>query len=433
MMRTRTLLWTTLLAAGLGPVVASASPAVGGGSTPAHTSPGVPGGETLARAGLPQVLFSDADALLAARAQARSGAATSPALGRLRAQAEQALSVGPFTVTDKPQRAPSGDTHDYLSLGRSYWPDPTKPDGLPYIELDGKVNPETETITDKAELQKLLSAVSTLSHAYFVFGDERYAEHAATLLRTWFLDPETRMNPNLEYSMIHKGHPEELGGSGIIDSRDFGVVPEALGLMKESKAWSAEDDAQLRAWFTQYLDWMLNTPGGRAEAELTNNHRTYYWYQAIPLLLYTGQEQLADDALRGILLPSLEEQIEPDGSQPRELARTKPFSYSVFSLIAWSRVATLAEARGLDLWHHEGQDGRGSLRRAFEYLLPYAYGEQPVTDNPVMPERMHDFARLLHRAALRLEEPGWIELSRSLMGSESDVLELDLIVAPPTR
>ncbi|MGA9520828.1 MAG: alginate lyase family protein [Myxococcaceae bacterium] len=404
------LLWTSLLAAG--PVLAAPL--------------------AFDSVDLPEVLFSDPDALISARAEARSGGTLSPALHLLHSRSEAALAVGPFTVTDKPQLAPSGDLHDYMSLGRYWWPDPTKPDGLPYVELDGRINPETGTITDKAELQALLPAVSTLAHAYLVFGDERYAEHAARLLRTWFLDPATRMNPNLEYSQLHKGHVE-LGGSGIIDSRDFAMLPEAVGLLKGSPAWSAEDDAALRQWFTQYLDWMLNTEGGRAEEALTNNHRTWYWYQAVPLLLYTGQAQRADDVFRNVLLPSLAEQIEPDGSQPQELSRTKGFSYSIFNLMAWSRLAHLAKARGVDLWHHELPDGRGSLRRAFTYLLPYLRGERAVTDNPVVPERPYDLARLLHRAAPELGEPGWSELARSIMGARSDELELDLILAPATR
>ncbi len=434
------------LAVGCGP--GSAAPSITGsdlsvspGPTPTSpTSPGdsgrgtgSPSGSTPTRADLPAVLFSQPEALLAARAEARSGATVSPALVRLRADAEQALTVGPFTVTDKPQVAASGDKHDYLSLGRYWWPNPDTKDGLPYVQVDGQINPETETITDKAELQKLLPTVSTLAHAYFVFGDERYAEHVATLLRTWFLDPQTRMNPNLEYSQIHKGHTDMLGGSGIIDSRDFGVIPEALGLMKESKAWTAEDDSQLRAWFTQYLDWYLNSPGGKDEEASSNNHRTFYWYQAIPLAVYTGQDAFVDEVLRGRLTQSLEEQIMPDGSQPLELKRTKPFSYSTFNLMAWSRVAMIAESRGIDLWNHQGKGGRGSIKKAFEYLLPYARGEQELTDNPANPERMPDFARLLNGAALKYGESSWSGLARSIMAERSAELDLDLIVAPPTR
>ncbi len=421
MIRHGFLLSALLLAGGCGPATASDP-----GPAPSQSN-------NPSREDLPEVLFSQPDALLSARAEARAGATERAALTRLRADAEQALTVGPFTVTDKPQLAPSGDVHDYLSLGRYWWPDPDSPDGLPYVQVDGKINPETETITDKAELQAMLPAISTLAHAYFVFGDERYAEHVATLLRTWFLDPQTRMNPNLEYSQIHKGHPDLLGGSGIIDSRDFGVIPEALGLMKESSAWTPQDDAALRAWFTEYLDWYLRSPGGIAEEEEANNHRTFYWYQAIPLAIYAGQDAFVDEVLRGRLTQTLEDHIEPDGAQPRELKRTKPFSYSVFNLMAWSRLAMIAETRGIDLWNHQSPDGRGSIRTAFEYLLPYARGEEEMTDDPANPERMPDFARLLNVAAQKYGEPAWAELARSIMGERSTELELDAIVAPQTR
>ena len=402
------------------------------GSQPAPPSQ-QPDERPLTRADLPQVLFSEPEALLAARVEARSGTVTRPALLQLKANAEQALSAGPFTVMHKPQTAPTGDKHDYLSLGRYWWPDPDQPDGLPYMQVDGQVNPETLTIPDKPELQELIPTVSTLSHAWFVFGDERYAQHAAHLLRTWFLDPETRMNPNLEYSQIHKGHTDELGGSGIIDARDFATIPGTVGLLKTSSAWTAEDESQLREWFSEYLDWYLNSPGGREEAATTNNHVTFYWYQALPLLIYTGQDQLVDETLTGLLTSSLEDQVAEDGSQPRELDRSKPFSYSVFNLMAWSRIAMLAEERGIDLWNHEGPDGNGSLRKAFAFLLPYLSGEEEIVDDPNVPERPRDFARVLHRAAVKLQEPTWAELAKSAMGDESALLELDLIVAPETK
>ncbi|MEN9444040.1 MAG: hypothetical protein RIS47_930, partial [Bacteroidota bacterium] len=45
------------------------------------------------------------------------------------------------TIIDKPEAAPSGDLHDYLSLSRYWWPDPNKKDGLPWIKKDGETNP----------------------------------------------------------------------------------------------------------------------------------------------------------------------------------------------------------------------------------------------------------------------------------------------------
>jgi len=61
------------------------------------------------------------------------------ALKNLRVAADAALQNEPYSVTHKTIEPPSGDKHDYLSFSRYWWPDPKKPDGLPYIRKDGGV------------------------------------------------------------------------------------------------------------------------------------------------------------------------------------------------------------------------------------------------------------------------------------------------------
>src|SRR5438094_735275 len=95
---------------------------------------------------LPRVFLSDPQILRQARAAAH--VADSPALQKLRQDAERALKVEPITVTSKTFLAPSGDKHDYLSLAPYWWPDPAKPDGKPYVRKDGERNPEIEAIPD---------------------------------------------------------------------------------------------------------------------------------------------------------------------------------------------------------------------------------------------------------------------------------------------
>ena len=107
-----------------------------------------------------------------------------PALERLLNDAEQALAVGPFSVTEKQRVPPSGDRHDYMSLGPYWWPDSSKANGLPYVRRDGRRNPETLDDYDAPRLKRMMDAVTTLSLAYYFTGAERYAAHAADLLRS---------------------------------------------------------------------------------------------------------------------------------------------------------------------------------------------------------------------------------------------------------
>ena len=130
----------------------------------------------------------------------------------LKASADALLSATPLSVMDKEKVAASGNKHDYLSQARYFWPDPTKPDGLPYINRDGQSNPELEKL-DRNRLGETANRIVTLSLAWYFSGDERYAEKATQLIRVWFLDKKTRMNPHMEYAQIIPGRYNNKGRS----------------------------------------------------------------------------------------------------------------------------------------------------------------------------------------------------------------------------
>src|SRR6185312_14888765 len=121
------------------------------------------------------------------------------ALNALETDANRGLSVAPMSVMDKGVTPPSGDKHDYMSQAPYWWPDPSKPDGKPYIRRDGQRNPAIDKITDRANLERLSRTAFSLSLAFYFTGREDYAQHTAQLVRVWFLDSATRMNPNLNF------------------------------------------------------------------------------------------------------------------------------------------------------------------------------------------------------------------------------------------
>jgi hypothetical protein len=122
------------------------------------------------------------------------------ALKQLVSEADSILTKKPTSVVDKGELPPSGDIHDFLSLAPYRWPDPSKKDGLPYIGRDGRTNPEIYTIPDKKNLDDLTQAVKLLSAAYYFSDDPKYASKAEELLRVWFVNNSTKMNPNLKYA-----------------------------------------------------------------------------------------------------------------------------------------------------------------------------------------------------------------------------------------
>ena len=354
---------------------------------------------------LPRVFLLDGRLLAQTRRQATAGnAELAAAMAQLRNEAQAALREGPFSVTHKKIVPPSGDRHDYMSLGPYWWPDPDRPDGLPYIRRDGEVNPEGEAY-DRRPLGRMTSAVETLALAYYLTGNEPYAEHAARLVRAWFLDEATRMNPHLEYGQAIPGRTQGRG-IGIIDTAQLTRLVDAVGLLGASPAWTAADQQGLEAWFRQYLAWLRESKHGRDEDRTRNNHATWYDVQLASFALFVGQQSVAREVLQKVPARRIATQIDPDGQQPLELARTRSFDYSAMNLRGMFELARLGEHVDVDLWNFETSDGRG-IRRALEWLIPYALGEQKWTHRQISvfaPERL---APLLRRAAIVYRDPGY--------------------------
>ena len=288
---------------------------------------------------------------------------------RLRHDADKALAAPIVAVTDKHTLLPpSGDAHDYYSLSPYWWPDPSKKDGLPYIRRDGETNPESKKDLDQPRIAAMGSQSYALALGYYFTGDARYASRAAQQLRTWFLDPATRMTPHLRYSQLVRGNDKERG-SGIVDTRWFVEAVDASRLLEGSSAWTAADADGLKKWMGEYLAWLRTSPNGAHEHDAKNNHGSWYAAQTATYALFTGDSalarQIATDAKARI-----DWQITPQGEQPIEMERTRSMHYSGFNAEALSRVAEVGRQVGVDLWHYEAPSG-GSLRKAADHLAEF--------------------------------------------------------------
>ena len=182
------------------------------------------------------------------------------------------------------------------------------------------------------------------------------------------------MNPNLEYAQFIPG-VNTGRGIGLIETRGLTRVVDAIGLLAGSKSWTTADQRGMEDWFQKFLQWMLESKNGKDEAAAKNNHGTYYDVQVVSFALFLGKEDLARKVLEAARSKRIALQVEPDGRQPLELARTKAWSYSVGNLDGLMSLARLGENVGVDLWNFRTADGR-SIRAALDYLTPFAFGEK---------------------------------------------------------
>lgn len=377
----------------------------------------------------PRLFIIDAAALISVRDHVRAGdPSLEPAMKKLLSDAEDALKEGPFTVVDKTIMPPSGDKHDYISVGPYWWPNPDTEDGLPYVRRDGETNPERQNF-DNVDQSDMAGAVRTLGLTYFLTGDERFAEHAGKLLRVWYLDDATRMNPNLQFGQAIPGRVDGRG-VGIIDTMHLPLMLDAVGMLELSQAWTDSDQEGLQRWFSDYLDWMLTHPYGKDERKARNNHGTWYDVQAASYAMFAGRNPLAREILESVPQNRIATQLEPDGSQPLELARTKSFGYSCMNLTGFFYLAALGDHFDLDLWRYTTSDGRG-IRKSLDWILDHVFGLAEWKHQnlvPIDPDRLQTLLRI---AATAYNEPAYERKLHELADEGWEVDRLNLLWSIP--
>ena len=297
--------------------------------------------------------------------------ATQQAYRQLLQQADKALKQPNPSVMDKNRVPPSGSKHDYLSLSAYWWPDSQKNDGLPWIRKDGQINPASKNEdSDGVRLADFTAKVQALTLAWYFSGEQKYADKAISLIRTWFIDPDTRMNPNLDFAQGVPGIAAGRG-TGVLDGRYFATrIVDSLIILQQNRHWTEQDEKQIRQWMTSYLQWLQHSPAGQKEAAALNNHGNWYAVQVAGIAWYLQQPAVVAE-MAELLKTKLNSQLAADGSQPLELARTRSFHYSYFSLQAGILMALLADKVQVSLWHYQTPNG-SSLIKALDFMAPFS-------------------------------------------------------------
>lgn len=287
-------------------------------------------------------------------------------------QAAWALQQKPETVTAAKCERSAGGLHDFYSEGDYWWPDPRNADS-PYIQKDGQTNPDN-FVAHRLSMIRFSRVMGALAAAYLVKKDKTYLQQALKHVKAWFINNDSRMNPNLQYAQAIKGRATGRG-IGIIDTIHFLEVVQAIRIMEQAGAIPTADLKAVKQWFTEYLHWMTTHPYGIAEREATNNHGTCWVMQVAAFARLLDDQDKMDYCIRRykeVLLPN---QMAPDGSYPRELARTKPYGYMLFNLDAMAAICQILSNSKENLWQYTVSEGR-NMGKGIQFMYPYISNKQ---------------------------------------------------------
>jgi hypothetical protein len=282
--------------------------------------------------------------------------------------ASQALQLKPPAITDHVATNSAGGSHDFFSQADYAWPNPTNRTGRPYIGRDGESNPDTFS-DHRLAMRHMKDAVAALAAGYVLTGDDQYVRKAAEFIKVFFLDKKTRMNPSLPYAQAVLG-ASSGNAYGVIDTLHLAELPVAVRFLENSPAFPPAVDRGLKKWFADYSAWILTSTNGVKEMNNANNHSIACFVQLAAFAKFTGDEKLLERCrtrFKEVLLPG---QMTNNGSFPRELARTKPYGYSIFQADNVATLCVLLSTTNEDFWKFQLPDGR-TPKNAVDFIYPY--------------------------------------------------------------
>jgi hypothetical protein len=286
---------------------------------------------------------------------------------RVLKKADKFMTESPVTITSASSPRSAGGLHDFFSEGDYWWPDPQNPEG-PYIQKDGMTNPDNFVAHRKAMVRLSIQS-ATLTAAYMITHETKYALKAIEHFKAWFVNDETKMNPHLLYAQAIKGKFTGRG-TGLIDTIHLTEVARSILILGNAGLIDPADLALMKKWFSDYLQWLMTHQYGKDEMNAKNNHGSCWVMQASAFAQLAGDERIMELCRRRFKEVLLPNQMAADGSFPLELARTKPYGYSIFNLDILAAVCQILSNDFDNLWEFTLPDGR-NMKKGIEFLFPF--------------------------------------------------------------
>ncbi|EIN14695.1 chondroitin AC/alginate lyase [Punctularia strigosozonata HHB-11173 SS5] len=306
----------------------------------------------------------------------------------------QLAEFGPWSVLNKSVIAPSGDKHDYMSWAPYSWPNCTGVGNTtaltdeeiwktcPYYTRDGLFNPDVRFVNDVGAFQNMSDAVLYNALAWAINGSSTFSTNVATYIKTWFLDDDTMMNPNLNYAQMERGPTGQNGThTGVLDLKCMSKLVSGILILREGNAaeWTSDLDSSLVSWTKEYITWLTTADIAIQEKEATNNHGTFYYNQLAALQILANDTSGALATIKEYFTTQYQNQIWANGEQPLEMIRTRPYHYRSYNLAAMITNARLGSYLGYDAWTLETKNG-STIQTALDFALTVDPGSETASE-----------------------------------------------------
>ncbi|CAL1709711.1 unnamed protein product [Somion occarium] len=313
------------------------------------------------------------------------------------AQWADSLSIGgPWSVTTKPVTPPSGNKHDYLSYAPYYWPDCSQAGNTTalsdeqarqqctWVQRDGQINPTSKDASDIDNFETLGDAVLYNTLTWALQGSSTASANAVKFIRTWFLDADTAMAPNLNFAQMQGGPgPDDQSGThtGVLDLKCMAKIVNGILVLRSGKSadWTSDLDGQMVGWTKEYISWLQSSPLAQREATSPNNHGTFYYNQLASLQILVGDKDGAKNTVQTYFNTLYQHQIDANGEQPEEAARTRPYHYRAYNLAAMITNARLGEYVGFDAWNVKSAAG-ANIQTALDFAMTISPGDDAAEE-----------------------------------------------------
>lgn len=304
-------------------------------------------------------------------------AALKESIPGLKAFAANARGVPPLSVTDKPATLPGVPERQYVNAVPHWQSLAGSESAIQRGVLSGFLFPAAGDVSqnyDRARLQLMVDCVCTLALDSHLNGDQESRQHAARLVRAWFLEPATAMIPDGAFARLSGTESTRNVLDAALDFRDFFPLMDALSLLLKAGCFTLAERQQLDAWFDAFLAWLASESAVFLQANSGRAASTWYHLLMLAMASFRGRLNVACqvfDNLPGLL----DRQFRPDGS-PRSAPSGVPLSHEhLFNLQAWANLVVITTALGRDLMAFRDSNGV-ALSMAFAYAQRHLPEEQ---------------------------------------------------------